>query len=410
MAAHCEHFTIRSVEACKRGLVTGREMGKGDFGVTFAIDNFTEEYTGSALRALQEASSLEGEFVLKKILLQDQTAKSNYAREVHIGRILGESSIAPKIHDCWTCVESIKSKNKTYGYIVMDRMSEMWKKKYNLKIASNKHQIQLIRCLATMIKLGFLHQDCHVGNIGFDKDDNVVLFDFGLSVEIPSECMDSRSLAIMLVSQLRIVIEQYSIADKQGSNPKRNYLRDMIFYIESNLSPTLDDVLLLISNENFVLDKQILKAPEIARPRGYTGTLLSMQQELILTSFINNRDFATYCPRLQMAIALNIMYEQIEEYDVGHFSDDYNSEDFPNLMYDLIYDIRKGLVNNVSNISDWLDTKAPVDEKAPVAKKRKSDELLESLEHRKTRSRKLGGKKTRKNRRRKSKKVRFVQV
>jgi serine/threonine protein kinase len=229
---------VSSPSDCLKGLaIAEKPLGRGDVGIAYEI------IPGGQVAAIGRAYKADGKYVLKEITFpvepgarRDKAIKE-YQDEVCIGKSLGNAGIAPAIYSCWVC------NNK--GYYVMDRMKDTWQNRYGPKYSDGHleyertptilHEAQLIYCLATMISLGVVHQDCHPGNIGFTFDDKVVIFDFGFAV-IAQKTINYPE--IMLMSQLYIVLELW---DKEYMY--NSYLYALLYKIRQN-SITLDQILM----------------------------------------------------------------------------------------------------------------------------------------------------------------------
>ncbi len=228
---------VSSPSDCLKGLlIAEKPLGRGDVGVAYEI------VPGGQVAAIGRAYKPDGKYVLKEITFpaepgarRDKAIKE-YQDEVCIGKALGDAGIAPGIYSCWIC------NNK--GYYVMDRMKDTWQNRYGPKFSDGRldyeytptlmHEAQLVYCLATMISLGVIHQDCHTGNIGFTFDDKVVIFDFGFAVIAEKKINYPE---IMLMSQLYIVVELW---DKEYVF--NSYLYALIYKIRQN-AITLDQIL-----------------------------------------------------------------------------------------------------------------------------------------------------------------------
>ena len=313
-----------------------KQVGKGDYGEAFLLK------VGEQNHAIDEALSPTGRYVLKKVLFPTREAKQQFISEVVIGKTLGEMGIAPKIYNYWFCIDD--SEKKTYGYFVMELLSGVWSNgkgdRYDINhridprknrqreliklLGTPEHQQQLIDVITQSVNAGYLHQDCHVGNIGFvmeDGEEKTKLFDFGLTVSIPEECgpcfENEHIRNLCIASQLYIVIEQYR--------------REAMFAPEN------------------LLYQEIVKladAPEKAATRRIIdfSTQKLKIKELIETI---NRDFTTCCDIIKQTLLMTYLYQVIESYSID---DTYSTADyeeleenyFPGLIYDLIYYIRQG--------------------------------------------------------------------
>jgi hypothetical protein len=351
--------TVDNPEDCKKGLNIVKELGHGDIGVAFEI------MPGAQNRAINDALDPNGKYVLKRVEL-NRNEKSyiknleDFKIEACIGKILGDLDIAPKIYSCWTCDSIINSKVTKYGYYVMDRFDGDWKYKYGLGKGSKQHQLELIRCLAIMVKNGYLHNDCHLGNIGF-KGDNVILFDFGFTLPVPTDCERCMmSLPFLLAGQLSIVTEQMSIENKVGTVKNRNFMSDIINYIYTHPNVPIDFYVDIRNIERIISNKELTK--NAINPKPQSPITYEEQSAEILNIIGSLACRGTNCENYEL---MGKLYKIIEPYsnvsythtDGKGYNDyigyDADGEKHINLLLDLIYLIRQNKLQ-INNISQWL--------------------------------------------------------
>jgi hypothetical protein len=233
------------------GYSLGTSLGKGDFGQAY-------QFVKSAHKEAGRAEGLEielhlpqnGKTVLKKVnLVHDDEGPGmkpfrlkQFTDEVKIGYKLGSLGIAPKIYQWWICENADQSKR--YGYYVMETLSGVWASRFgkNVADASIVYQQQLISNVIIMVQNGFIHQDLHPGNVGFvgeGDSEKVVLFDFGLTLEVDNRYIEQYG-SMLVASQLYQMIEQSDIMDI--IDPK-NYVFNVIQYIVKNPSISLSTLL-----------------------------------------------------------------------------------------------------------------------------------------------------------------------
>lgn len=127
-----------------------KKLGNGDYGEAFLADISKPE---------------RRKLVLKEIrFVPDVSTSEMFDRETAIGEELGELEKAPRIYAKW--------KTKEKGYYLMDLLSSDWKHIYgdNLNgVDSARHQSEFMDAITEMVTSGYLHQDCHKGNVGFVK-------------------------------------------------------------------------------------------------------------------------------------------------------------------------------------------------------------------------------------------------
>jgi hypothetical protein len=272
--------------------------------------------------------------------------KSDFKNEVDIGIKLGDLGVAPKIYKSWFCEDS--TSRQLYGYYVMDKLSSVWKGDYGHELGNQKHQQQLITAIEGMVHQGYLHQDCHVGNIGFVAG-NVKLFDFGLTLEIPREqcatCLINPTIKNLLTaSQLFIVIEQYDRKD-------------------------------MFSTKNLIYNKiQELVGPIQKQPTKQIITFEEQKQKIREALQHVTTTYGSCCDVIKNNILMTYLYQIIESYSVfADYSTEYYEEKtenfFPGLVYDLIYDIRLGKIH-LEIVEDWINAKLGIVPKTKAVKSR----------------------------------------
>jgi len=303
---------------CLHGYTLVKTLGRGEFGVAYLTD---------------------AGIVLKVILINKKSTQANFDREYQIGHLLGNMGIAPQIYDAWMC--------EGRGFYTMQTLTGVWKDVYGYTLPRTDigqiHQERLIGKLNTMVHSGYLHQDCHVGNIGFIGED-VMLFDFGFTIPT-GQVITPSALNAMFISQLYIVIEQYSYADKYDVN---NLMNSKINEYWSTFP------------ENFLMRE----------PLNYQNISVG-EQNAVMESFVTWVAHHTIGENdtVQKNIVLCFLYRYIDfvahnyvEKTRGEFStDDYdeNHPQFPRKVYDLIYNIRKNQFANLREIGLGLPTLKP---------------------------------------------------
>lgn len=218
----------------------------------------------------------------------------------------------------------------------------MWEKTYGLRLPKNskEHQEQLIHQLSEMVIQGYLHQDCHVGNIGF-IDDMVVLFDFGFTIPMQASGI---VLEAMLISQLYIVIE------KCGYDAK---------YADSNLlNQRIDNFW-----TQFATDVSMVEPLD-------SSNVTIHEQDIMVTSFIDwtLRHYPEESATVQKNIVLCFLYKYIDflaknyyevtkkakktrKMTVAYYRKDYtDTTEFPSKAYDIIYKIRQNVFANLEEL------------------------------------------------------------
>jgi hypothetical protein len=346
----CQTLPISSIQNCKEGIQIEKTLGSGDFGTTYSLA--TEIYPGSSSKSAMSAVKPDGRLVLKKIKLMGikQPTIVDYEREICVQRGLGSSGISPKIHDCWICPD--RKENQLYGYIIMDRMTDMWESKYGTKIASKEHQIQLIHAVIKMVQSGYLHQDLHIGNIGF-MGDKVVIFDFGLSIPITGD-NTQQDLSLCVASQLFIIYEQYSITNKNGTAKNRNYVRDVVHHILNNPEITLIGLIESCNLSN-------IDTIPIAQKLKKTKSVLLTEQKQYMNDTLQSIRTSRKGYIMDMVRLINALYLFIEPFHTADNDMDdtsYSSTNFPGMVYDAIYETRLGHFRDIVHDTNvWINIK-----------------------------------------------------
>ena len=296
-----EHLT----SDCKKDNVTTKELGRGDFGTAYLTTS---------------------DQVLKVISINENSTLDNFYKECKIGQVLGDNGIAPKIYDVWTCTEH----DNTSGFYTMQKLTGVWKNKYehtlpkNAEAVKHSYQQQLITKLDAMVKGGYLHQDCHVGNIGF-IDTQVVLFDFGLTIDT-GKVISPIYLEAMLISQLYIVIEQYSFSDKYSTdNVIHARINDFWTKLPIDLMrKPINHLNVSITEQDEIIDSFITWVAQNINEEND-----AVQKNMVLCFLYKYIDF--------LAKHYNAITKK-KDFSTAYYDETTNR--FPSKVYDLIYNIR----------------------------------------------------------------------
>jgi hypothetical protein len=309
-------------ENCQKDIVIDKELGRGDFGIAYSTTDNK---------------------VLKVISINEKSTLDNFNNECTIGKVLGADGISPQIYDVWTCDEN----EKTSGFYTMQKLTGVWKNKYEhtlpKDVKGKSYQQQLITKLDSMVKSGYLHQDCHVGNIGF-IDDKVVLFDFGLTITT-GKVNSPICLEAMIISQLCIVIEQYSFTDKYSTdNLIHSRINDFWVHFPINLMRNpVNHLNVSIKEQDEIIDSFITWVGQNIEEND------TVQKNMVLCFLYRYIDF------------LALHYKSITK--KKDFSTDYYGETtnrFPSKVYDLIYNIRLNKFATLVEMAAGIPTLAPL--------------------------------------------------
>lgn len=190
------------------GLEEIKKLGEGDNGSAFLVREPGRDHR----------------FVLKEMTFRNEKDAAMFQSEVHIGYILGEEGVAPKVYNCWVYQDPVNGQR--YGYYTMDLMDggvygDVYPSSGRFSIdgvAPVNVEKDLVNRLRTMINAGFIHNDNHPGNIGI-MGGKVVLFDFGFTRYIGNElgALEKRSArqaedvkTLLLGFSLYQVVEHYN--------------------------------------------------------------------------------------------------------------------------------------------------------------------------------------------------------
>ena len=323
--------TPQGPKDCLKGLELGKELGRGENGVAYLLDKKTANVL---LANIGREINPNDDYVLKRVRFVHKTVSAEaFEREVCIGKALGEIGIAPKIYYCWVCEtkEMVGTRHKpvTYGYYVMDKLDDKesdWEHTYRINGDSDtiakgsvEHQLQLIRAVALMVQSGYLHNDCHPGNIGFIKK-HVKLFDFGFTLQLECECTP-----MLLAGQLSIVTEKMPYEEKHGRPGKLNYITEMIQYIRKHPDSDILEVCTSMDRLKSLVKgfRQSLGPPVVKR-------MSEDEQNLHIDNMM--ADASTCNPECWKFALMDRLYECIELYP---------HHNYPSKLIDLIYDIRQ---------------------------------------------------------------------
>jgi hypothetical protein len=285
-----------------------RKIGSGD-----AADVFEVEHCG-ALRAL------------KRVEIAGRRAK--FARESHYSQMLGEIGIAPTVYASWI--------SEQYGYIVMDKLDSVWGKKRGKNVSSvstKSEQLQLIRCIITMVQNGYLHNDCHLDNIGFIGG-TPKLFDCEF-VQRFDPVENPHILSLLVAAQLYIVIEHSTFRDIIGTEEQRNYIFDTIQFILQNPRISITE----------------LDLETIPRQTTITKAVKKLQKQTVVIKRIKENPII--CDNLQLFM-LFLYQHVITVTRKGDKEQYYGTDEQPNLFFDIIYSIRQNKANMDNLLNKYI--------------------------------------------------------
>jgi hypothetical protein len=342
------------------GYSLGTSLGKGDFGQAY-------QFVKSAHKEAGRAEGLEielhlpqnGKTVLKKVnLVHDDEGPGmkpfrlkQFTDEVKIGYKLGSLGIAPKIYQWWICENADQSKR--YGYYVMETLSGVWASRFgkNVADASIVYQQQLISNVIIMVQNGFIHQDLHPGNVGFvgeGDSEKVVLFDFGLTLEVDNRYIEQYG-SMLVASQLYQMIEQ---SDMKDILDKNNYVFNVIQYIVKNPSITLSTLLSELQSNitpgvnNHAFRTQDFDVEQYNNLSDTKSTIETIINELTL------REVPSPIGEAILMLGLyNILIHSKTKDQMYGFGNTIKEKNF---LYNLIYLIRNNKIT-IAQVEKWLE-------------------------------------------------------
>lgn len=164
-------------------------LGEGDNGTVYETDH------GMAVKE----QILKGSFQVKQFIKEAQISKK--FADLHLG---------PKIYTAW--LESSAANRYVVGKLLMEKIVTTYEKKYlkpkNVTYPDAACQEKIVALFEHMIQNGYLHEDNHVGNIGFLKNGQIVLIDFAFARKLPDR-LNSNVKANLLALTLYIMIDKY---------------------------------------------------------------------------------------------------------------------------------------------------------------------------------------------------------
>lgn len=179
----------RSKSPVKSEFKRGNLLGKGEYGMVH--QDATNQHNVIKTVLFTERYDPESN---KK--LTSKELENLFLKEGKIQEELGNYNIAPKIY----YYGIVNDMGERKGIIIMEKMADIYRSKYpdvgddpdftkSPKLPPEKIQQKVIDKIMEMIDRGYIHNDLHGGNIGFVKNDEVRLFDFGFSRSITPLCL-----------------------------------------------------------------------------------------------------------------------------------------------------------------------------------------------------------------------------
>jgi serine/threonine protein kinase len=164
-----------SEKSCIAAYANKTELGRGEYGTTYAFDDPTKE----------------AKFALKTVHFNstsDTRLYENIVNEVEVQRMMGDNGIAPKIHETYYCYEN----GGVTIMIVMDLMTIGDIDDFSATRAlTDVHRAIILKKVQRMHELGYIHNDLHSGNIFVTEDDDgnfdFFIGDFGFVSRAPDD-------------------------------------------------------------------------------------------------------------------------------------------------------------------------------------------------------------------------------
>jgi hypothetical protein len=194
-----------SSSLAKHQVPIGKCLGSGEMGKTFEVGDETSH------------------LVIKIVRLPDKKWTTQFQREAALQRKLGELSVAPAVSSTWV--------ENGYGFIVMERLKYMYRSEFfdlgddekvrdersrmlqwvsthtdqleehDLSYLNEDVDLAIVGALEVMIKNGYFHNDIHPGNIGFNAEGQIRLFDYGFTDEMHPGCVEDKCFSDNIKNQ-----------------------------------------------------------------------------------------------------------------------------------------------------------------------------------------------------------------
>lgn len=194
-----------SPSLAKHHVPIGKCIGSGEMGKTFEVGD--------------ESSQL----VLKMVRLLDKKSIAQFQKEAALQQRLGALGVAPAVSSTWV--------ENGYGFIMMERLKYMYRseffdlgddervsddrsrmlqwvsthtdqlEKQELSYLNEDVDMAIVGALEVMIKNGYFHNDIHPGNIGFNAEGQIRLFDYGFTDEVHPDCVEDKCFSDTVKNQ-----------------------------------------------------------------------------------------------------------------------------------------------------------------------------------------------------------------
>lgn len=184
-----------STSLLKHRVPIGKCVGSGEMGKTFEVGD--------------ESSQL----VIKIVNLPDKKSSVQFQKETYLQQQLGVLGVAPVVRSTWI--------ENGHGFIVMERLKYMYRSEFfdlgdgdiqddrstllqwvsthteqledqDLSYLNEDVDLAIVGALEVMIENGFFHNDIHPGNIGFNAEGQIRLFDYGFTDQIHDGCVEDK--------------------------------------------------------------------------------------------------------------------------------------------------------------------------------------------------------------------------
>ena len=133
--------------------------------------------------------------------------------EISIMNILNKTDISPKIYDYWLCIEP--ENNQLYLYLLVQKLDSDLSTWLKTNTITKSQQKQINQKIKAFHKLGFIHNDLHLGNILVKTTANKTNFylnDFGLSLTHDQLVEKKQTNEINIINALTKSKNIYAIA------------------------------------------------------------------------------------------------------------------------------------------------------------------------------------------------------
>ena len=198
-----------------RSIILGAEIGRGDHGVVYDVD-------------WEHAPDTDVSHVLKITHCRTAEQQRVFEHEMSVSNKMWQIGVGPRVYNSWM--------EDTAGYCLMEKLSGIYGhtiSEHDTRGGNVHVERAVIGRLERMIRSGYIHNDSHVYNVGFDNEGHVVLFDFGLTRRLDTHLDDGLACQI-LGFHLYQVIEKYDNTTLECTPMFSSLLYEVIYDIRNS--------------------------------------------------------------------------------------------------------------------------------------------------------------------------------